>query len=372
MKAKPIGIYLHIPFCIRKCNYCDFCSLPGCTQDFISDYTDAIIREIRGYSGKGILVDTVFFGGGTPTLLSGEEHKRIMKALAETFEILPGAEITMEANPKTLTKKSLSEYIASGVNRISLGLQSIHENELKMLGRIHTFEDFFASYKLCRECGISNINIDLMYGIPEQTEASFDQTLKAVLALSPEHISVYGLIVEEGTRFYDERDALNLPDEDTEKNMYLSAVRALTDAGYAHYEISNYARPGKKSRHNLKYWRDEEYLGFGAAAYSYFDGVRFGNTDSVTDYIAGGNIRAYSEKTSGEDIAFEFAMLALRLDEGISEKEYQNRFGTSFYDGRSELIDKYSDAGLIRRSNGRISLTDEGFYLSNTILSEIL
>jgi len=372
MKAKPIGIYIHVPFCLKKCNYCDFCSVTYKNEDFKTRYINSLCDEISLYKGRGINVDTVFFGGGTPTLLSGDEFTKIITAITDSFSVLPNAEITMEANPKTVTEENLCRYIASGVDRISIGLQTVHENELKILGRIHSFEDFLSTYRLCRSMGISNINVDLMYGIPEQTADSFDKTLQQVIALRPEHISLYGLILEEGTPLFECRKSLILPDEDAEKAMYLSAVSTLKEAGYVHYEISNYAVSGKKCAHNLKYWRDEEYLGFGVAAYSYFEGVRFGNTCSLEDYIKGELRLGSKEIISKEDETFEYAMLRLRLTEGICDADYTERFGKSFFDGRKDKIDRYINIGLIRYEDGRIFFTDDGFYLSNAILSDIL
>ena len=371
MTTKPIGLYVHIPFCVRKCNYCDFCSYP---ERDVSDfrrayYIDALIREIRGYKREErIAISTVFFGGGTPTLLEPRELERIFEAIRDVFDILPAAEITLEANPGTVTEQKLSAYRRFGVNRISIGLQSIHENELKKLGRIHSYDDFLQTYRLARTAGFDNISVDLMYGIPEQTLSSFAETLDGIISLGPEHISAYGLIVEEGTPFYAEREGLEIPDEDTECDMYELACERLSGTGYSHYEISNYAKEGRASEHNLHYWRREEYIGVGVAAHSYFGGVRYSNCESLSSYIQG----LAPEEESDTNAAFEYAMLALRLAEGLSLSDYASRFSHSFLLGREEAIDRFVTLGYMSRTKDRLALTDRGMYVSNAILSELL
>lgn len=367
MKADAVGLYVHIPFCVRKCNYCDFCSFPEGSFTGREEYIERLCREIASYKDKAITVDTVFFGGGTPSLLSREEFEKIVAHIKSSFKITDSCEFTLEANPGTLTRDKLLAYISLGVNRISLGLQSIHENELKFLGRIHTFEDFLEVYRLVRECGISNVNVDLMYGIPEQTLDSFLQTLRTVTALSPEHLSVYGLILEDGTPLYQLHESLPIPTEDTECDMYYAAARLLSECGYSHYEISNYARHGYECRHNLKYWRCEEYIGVGLSAYSYFGGKRFGNPRDRGEYIAA--LRGYSEKA---DEPYEYVMLALRLAEGFSLEDYKARFGADFLCGREKIIKQLEDAEYVKRQNGRLLLTEKGFYVSNYILTELL
>ncbi len=369
MKADPIGLYVHIPFCVKKCNYCDFCSF---AIDDRKDYIDALCREIDGYKGKNISVDTIFFGGGTPSLLSADEFFQISRHIKDSFEVLDNAEFTLEANPKTLNKENLSAYIKSGVNRISMGLQSIHENELKILGRIHNFNDFLDTYKMVINSGIDNINIDLMYGIPDQTLDSFKQTLMSVLSLRPSHISLYGLILEKGTKFYESKESLNFPSEDEECDMYFFAQKIMQKFGFNHYEISNYSKQGMESHHNLKYWRDEEYIGLGLSAYSYFEGKRFGNTTSFADYLAGKNRIAFKEFIDKENEAYEYVMLHTRLKEGFSFSDYINRFGVDFVSGREELISKFEKSGHIIISNGRLSFTDKGMYVSNSLLTELI
>ena len=371
MRAKPIALYVHIPFCVRKCRYCDFASFSGVDAKKRSDYIDALCREIDDYKSLGLTVSTIFFGGGTPSLLSPEEFRKITSHIRSAFNILPDSEFTLEANPGTLTEERLSAYIAEGVNRLSIGLQSIHKKELKKLGRIHNYEDFLNSFMLARRLGIKNINVDLMYGIPEQTADTFSETLHTVTDLNPEHISAYGLIIEEGTPFFSERETLPVPSEECECDMYYLAAEILKLSGYSHYEISNYAKSGYECRHNLTYWRAEEYIGVGLAAYSYFDGRRFGNTRDMTEYLSGERLTD-DERLTPDDEAYEFAMLALRLSSGFSLSEYRERFGADFLLGREALVDRLASAGYLSVIEDRIFLTERGFYVSNSILRELL
>ena len=374
MKTKPIGLYVHIPFCLKKCNYCDFCSFAGISEEERAGYVDALAREIRGYKREDKLsVDTIFFGGGTPSLLTALEFDIIVKAIRESFDVLPDTEFSIEANPKTLTREKMLAFVSHGVNRISIGVQTIHENERLSLGRVHNFDDFKASYALARECGISSIGVDLMYGIPEQSVESFKETLLAVLALNPQHISCYGLIIEEGTPFYNKSSQLALPSEDQECDMYEMALELLSGSGFSHYEISNYALRGFESRHNLKYWRLQEYVGVGLAAHSFFDGVRSYNTDNMSVYLSG-NPKEYSVKdnVSTDELAYDFIMLGLRLREGISLAEYKERFGYDFLHGRRDILNKYISSGYMSLNGDRLSLTDKGLYVSNTILTDLL
>lgn len=374
MKAKPLGIYVHIPFCLKKCNYCDFCSFSDIDEKTREKYILTLIDEIKSYkSQRKLSVNTVFFGGGTPSLLSVSEFHSICEAIADSFDISDVKEFTLEANPKTVTKQKLEAFKNCGVNRVSIGLQSIHDNELKILGRIHNFEDFKAAYNVTLESGISNINVDVMYGIPEQTVDSFRMTLEALIQMKPAHISAYGLILEEKTKFWDIRDSLPLPDEDAECDMYELACGYLASYGYNHYEISNYALSDKSSRHNLKYWHNEEYIGFGVSAYSYFSGKRYGNSSKLSEYLSENSRQYVSEEIlSPSDKKYEHAMLALRLKEGISLSEYEGLFGESFLPGREEKILRYIKAGYMTRTDDRIALTEKGFYISNTVLTDLL
>lgn len=369
MATDRLGLYVHIPYCVRKCNYCDFCSFPRGSDGVPDEYVSALCREILSYKNGALrTLDTVYFGGGTPSLLSPIQLERIVNTIRSSFDISPCAELTLEANPGTLTEEKVHAFRRCGFNRASLGLQSIHENEMKILGRIHTFEDFVSSFELLRSVGFDNINVDLMYGIPCQTQDSFRATLDTVISLSPEHISAYGLILEKGTVLYQKRDSLNLPSVDDECDMYDVCRDVLRRAGYEHYEISNYAKPGKRSRHNLLYWDLKEYIGVGASAHSFLGGKRFYNTESIEKYISSDTHRCDEDV----DLPVEYAMLKLRLKEGFSLSEYERRFARPFTDGKEELISRLVNEGLLTVCDGMIALTERGFYLSNSILVEIL
>ena len=372
MKTDKKGLYVHIPFCVKKCNYCDFCSFSGLPVNTKNSYIDQICLEILSYREKRISIDTIFFGGGTPTLLSVEDLRKITAAIRETFYIDENAEFTMEANPGTTTRDALQGFIDCGVNRFSIGLQTIHEKELKKLGRIHTYEDFLRTYTELRDLGITNINVDLMYGIPYQTMDSFEKTLSEVSKLKPEHLSVYGLILEEGTPFFDCKEDLPIPKEDTECDMYELACKILEQSGYSHYEISNYAKPGYESRHNKKYWNSQEFIGVGLSAYSYLDGKRFGNTKDLWKYLSGSGFSEYCDIIDPETEKYEYAMLALRLREGISLSEFRELFSEDFLSGREETISRLSSGGYVNINNDRLSLTEKGFYVSNYIITELL
>ena len=371
MATDKLGLYVHIPYCVRKCNYCDFCSLPNGRGEVPGDYVDTLCAEILSYRTEPRrVIDTVYFGGGTPSLLSPAQAERIVIAIRDTFDFYEDSELTLEANPGTLTEEKARAFKSLGFNRVSLGLQSVHENEMKTLGRIHTYGEFVASFKLLREAGFDNINVDLMYGIPHQTKESFKATLESVIALSPEHISAYGLILEEGTPLYAKKDILPIPSTDEECDMYDLCRGMLRDAGYEHYEISNYSRAGKRSRHNLIYWSFDEYVGVGAAAHSFYQGERYYNTTDVDSYVA--SQKGTKEYDTELDLPFEYAMLGLRLIDGFSLSDYKANFGVSFTDGKEEILSRLEKEGLLTVKDDRIALTEEGFYVSNSILAEIL
>lgn len=371
--AKGIGVYIHIPFCIRKCNYCDFCSFPSRSGEDMEAYCDELCRRIRAFvCEKGRReAKTLYFGGGTPTLLPTVCFEKIFCALRDSFDIDDGAEITVECNPATVSEESLASLLRLGVNRLSIGLQSASARELEALGRLHSFEDFCRSFKLARKAGFDNISVDLMYGIPEQSVESFQNTLERVIELSPEHISAYGLKIEEGTRFAKMRDELTLPDEDTEFEMYLTCRRLLEKNQYHRYEISNFAKAGYESRHNLRYWAREDYIGFGVAAHSCVDGERFGNSRDVGAFLRGEDIIFEKMKIECDEAVSEYIMLGLRLDVGISEDEYLRMTGREIFDDIPAL-GRFVDAGFLVRRDRRIAFSDSGFFVSNAILSEIL
>lgn len=366
-----LGIYIHIPFCVRKCEYCDFLSAPAGeeTREQYAAMLKKEIAEAEDLAGR-FQAETVFFGGGTPSLLSAEEFSGIMDALYRRFDVLPDAEITVECNPGTLTKEKLSAYKAAGVSRLSIGLQSADDRELKMLGRIHTWKEFQESYDLARNAGFDNLNIDLISALPGQTESAWMNTLSRTAALEPEHISAYSLIIEEGTPFYRqyaEGGPLEnlLPDEDTERKMYEDTKLFLQERGYERYEISNYARPGYACRHNLSYWERIDYKGFGIGAASLVDEVRYKNSASLAAYLRGDFSFESREELRKKDRLEETMFLGLRKMEGVAlTEELWSVYGRTFEDLKKK--------GLLKEEKGRILLTDRGIDISNYVLSEFL
>ena len=374
MIIDPIGVYVHIPYCIRKCNYCDFCSLPKGGEGVPDAYVDRLVDEITAYrENDKIPASTLYFGGGTPSLLKPEQLEKIISALKLVFDFSIDLEFTIESNPGTVTADKLRAFKSLGCNRLSLGVQSMIDSELSSLGRIHTAKDSEHAFAAARAAGFGNVSLDLMYGIPGQSINTFRYTLERVLELSPEHLSVYGLIVEPGTPFFRERDSLIFPSEDEECDMYYMASDLLRERGYAHYEISNYAREGFSSRHNLKYWRAEEYIGIGASAASYFRRRRYVNTSRVAEYLCSRGVNYISDELIDVDTAaYEYAMMRLRLSEGVSLSDYRRRFGRDLLSDREEELRRLEALGLVTLDGDRFNLSERGFYLSNTILTEIL
>ena len=369
---KAIGIYIHIPFCLRKCNYCDFCSYTSRSNDF-EKYAYGISRRIKKFAeiyGKRN-ADTVYFGGGTPTLLPDSCFETIFDAIKNNFYVQDDAEITVECNPATATFESLSFLRAIGVNRLSVGVQSANDNELSLLGRLHSFKDFCISYELARRANFENISVDLMYGIPDQTIESFLYTLRRVSEMNPEHISAYGLKIEPETPFGRNPLLLNLPDEDTEYEMYRLCREYLESDGYFRYEISNFAKPGYESKHNLKYWQLKEYIGFGVAAHSFIDGKRFGNSTDIDAFLRGEDIISENSLVSKNESVKEYVMLGLRLESGISANKYKDMTGRDIFHDKP-ILKKLEKNGLIVCNGDRIALTDHGFFVSNAVLTELL
>lgn len=373
IKENSLGIYLHIPFCIKKCNYCDFCSLAGSDSALMLGYSHELARRIREFSatyGKRS-ADTVYFGGGTPTLLSEDCFKVIFDSLRDSFFIADNAEVTVECNPASIDYNGFLSLRALGVSRLSIGLQSANNEELLMLGRVHSFEDFCKTYGDARRAGFDNISVDLMYGLPSQTKERLEYSLKRLIELYPEHISAYGLKIEEGTRFYKERDTLALPDDDYCAELYELCCAELAKAGYRRYEISNFSLEGRESRHNLKYWRLDDYMGFGVAAYSCFEGERFGNSRNIDSFLKGYDICEQRQKISENDRTSEYVMLRLRLEEGISLEEYRRLSGRELFEDYPTIKDCIS-RGFMLFENGRIAFSTKGFLVSNAILAEML
>ncbi|MGN0362009.1 MAG: radical SAM family heme chaperone HemW [Bilifractor sp.] len=424
-----LELYIHIPFCVRKCGYCDFLSFP-CASEVMEQYLEALIREIHMLSMKDQKVSSIFIGGGTPSLLPAEDIGKLLSAVREAFVLDPDAEISIEANPGTLDPEGLCLYRESGINRLSIGCQSADDNELKRLGRIHTFRKFQESFRYAREAGFDNINADLMSAIPGQSVRSWEQTLRSVARMQPEHISAYSLIIEEGTPFYDkyhgvtlaaadgasdadlqsiEQDTFHLipeeqlPGEETERRMYEMTEEILSEYGYHRYEISNYARSGRECRHNIGYWTGVPYLGLGLGASSFTGSIRFRNTENLHKYIKeagkepesgaicslfreeacgfsrkdvmavlGKNGREETEFLEREDQMAEFMILGLRMTKGVSAETFREKFGCSVEERYSSVLRKYTDAGLLQSADGRIFLTPSGISVSNRIMADFL
>lgn len=371
---KKLGLYIHIPFCRSKCLYCDFCSMPNPQADKMEAYGAALCRDLQACAQKaaGYTVDTVYVGGGTPTVLPIGTLTEILRTVYRCYRVSPNAEITAECNPGTGDANYFSAMRRAGFNRLSIGLQSAHREELRALGRIHSFTDFEMTVAAARRAGFENISADVMSGIPHQTSQSYLQTLERLIALSPQHISAYGLTVEEDTPFGRMGERLVLPDEEAARQMYFAGAELLESAGYRQYEISNFACEGYESAHNLKYWNCEEYLGFGVAAYSDFGGSRFGNGRAVDAYIKGENVEIEREYPSDNDRMNEYVMLRMRLREGVCEDRFLHRFGTSFLKTFGSVLSPYVAQGLVRLDAHGAAFTREGMYVSNAVLSEIL
>ena len=371
---KPLGLYVHIPFCRSKCLYCDFCSFPRQDEEKMAEYVSALCRDLRAHAPacREYTVDTVFLGGGTPTTLPAYLLKELMEAIYKNYNVAPDPEITAECNPVTGERALFAQMRAAGINRLSIGLQSAHKNELQALGRFHTFETFAACFADARAAGFDNISVDVMSGIPHQTPKSHKETLEKVISLGPEHISSYDLIIEDGTPFARKRAVLSLPDEEAARQMYLEGIAFLAENGYAQYEISNFARVGYESRHNLKYWNCDEYLGFGVAAYSDFGGERFGNSRDIEAYIAGQDITEEKGTPGRAERISEYVMLRFRLCEGVDASVFEKRFGVSFWEAYGKKLAPFLSAGLVCQEGNRYFFSREGMLVSNTILSEIL
>ncbi|MBP3255464.1 MAG: oxygen-independent coproporphyrinogen III oxidase [Clostridia bacterium] len=378
---KEFGIYVHIPFCRSKCYYCDFISF-GSKECLWDKYIDALIKEIE-FNKKKIgekNITTIYIGGGTPSIINSEYITKILSIIKENYNIKPNCEITIEVNPGTITRKKLEDYKNAGVNRLSIGLQSTNNNLLKEIGRIHTYEQFLETYKLARECGFENINVDLMLALPNQKLSDLEESITEVIKLNPKHISVYSLILEEGTKLYDmvNNNELSLPDDEIERKMYWTVKNKVEEAGYRHYEISNFSKPGFESKHNLNCWNQEEYIGFGLAAHSYMDKKRFYNIINLEEYIK--NIEENNfEKNSfveeiqnDDDMKKEYMMLGLRKIEGVSIQAFKNKFiDNPLYIFNKEL-EKLVNEELLEVDLDNIRLTSKGLDFANLVWQEFV
>ena len=371
---KSLGLYIHIPFCKTKCLYCDFCSFVSRNEDEREVYVCALLEEIRARGTKEYLVDTVYFGGGTPSLLSATQIGRILSAVRENFVLCEDVEITLECNPITHLDDAMEYFTALrsfNVNRLSLGIQSAVDSELKLIGRRHDFNEAKQTFFDARSSGFDNISIDLMFGIPSQTLESLEYSLNEFISLGAEHISIYSLQLEEGTPLYRMREKYSLANDDIVADMYELVVSTMKKAGYSHYEISNFAKQGKESRHNSKYWRLDEYLGLGLASHSDFLNKRSENTKDLQKYLAGEWLENEFEITACER-EFEFIMLGLRTSNGISKSEFFERFGIDFDAKYGKKIEKIQNIGYFLQNDEYLILSERGFEVSNSILTQIL
>lgn len=403
---KYMQLYVHIPFCVKKCSYCDFLSF-SCDERTQIEYADALIREICYYGPlyKDYVVNTIYIGGGTPSWLNEDKMVEIMDAIYRNFQVLEDAEISMECNPGTVTITKLRKYRMAGINRLSIGLQSADNEELKILGRIHTFEQFVKTYELAKEAGFGNINVDLISGIPYQTTEKFLKTLQKVVWLKPNHISAYSLIVEKGTPFYEtyKFDAVRqeagmptevLPNEDEVYRIYKITQDYLKRAGYGQYEISNFAQPGYECEHNIGYWTRRNYLGLGLGAASLIENIRYTNTTDLYEYIdgtinlcakmfeqeescgmtqvSGTNLNTYAGTVSRKAQMEEFMFLGLRMNEGVTRDRFFREFGISIEGIYKDVLDHMKAEDLLYVENGQIRLTDRGMDLGNYVMSQFL
>ncbi len=373
---RDLGIYMHIPFCKRKCAYCDFISFSDKTE-LIEKYVLALEKEIDkcNINKDNYKIKTIYFGGGTPSFIESKYIVEILENAKRKFNISKTAEITIEINPGTITEEKLKDYYEAGINRISFGLQSTNSELLELVERIHSYSSFIEGYKLAKKVGFKNINVDLMIGLPVQTLEDVQTDLKRIIELNPEHISVYSLIVEEGTRIEEKikNKELYLPPEELERKMYWEVKKQLEKAGYVHYEISNFAKPGYESKHNLSCWNQEEYLGFGIAAHSYFNGERYSNTEDFDKYFEHPeDSKIIHEKQTQEDKQREFMLLGLRKIEGVKISDFKNKFIENPIYLYRESLSKLVTQGLIEIDIDNIKLTDRGVDLANLVWEEFV
>jgi len=378
---KKLGLYIHIPFCKRKCHYCDFISFSG-KQELIDKYIKSLKQEINNYKiGKEeYLIETIYFGGGTPSYIDSSYIIEIIKTLREKFNISENAEVTIEINPGTVDEQKLKDYYNAGINRISFGLQSTKSELLKLVGRIHSYSSFLEAYNIARTIGFKNINVDLMIGLPVQNMQDIEKDLERIINLKPEHISVYSLIVEEGTIIEEKikNKELYLPSEELERKMYWEVKEELEKNGYIHYEISNFAKKGFESKHNLSCWNQEEYIGFGLAAHSYINNTRYSNIEDLENYIVGVDahidpqMKTTHEIQNKEDKMKEYMLLGLRKIEGIKISEFKNKFVDNPIYLYRESLNKLVVQGIIEIDIDNIKLTNKGIDLANLVWEEFI
>ena len=387
---KNIGLYIHIPFCKKKCEYCDFISYEG-KENLVEKYIECVNHELKEIGEQNridyendlddlVLVKTVYIGGGTPSFINSKYISELLNVIKNSFTLDNDVEITLEVNPGTADEYKLKEYKDSGINRLSIGLQETHDRILKNIGRIHTYENFLNTYNLARKIGFNNINVDLMLGLPGQTLLDLNESLDNVIKLNPEHISVYSLILEEGTPLYFKvsNHQVQLPDDELERKMYWKVKEKLQEAGYIHYEISNFAKLGYESKHNLSCWNQEEYIGVGVASHSYTNNVRYSVIENIEEYIK--NIDTdneadniiFHEKQNKDSKMQEYMILGLRKIEGIKIQEFKNKFETDPIVLYKNELKKLKDEGLIKIDSNSIKLTNKGLDLANIVWEEFV
>ncbi len=371
---KELGIYVHIPFCKKKCLYCDFISYSD-KKNLIEKYIKKVEMEIENNknNAKEYEISTIYFGGGTPSYIKSDDIVKILNTIESNYIISEDAEITIEVNPGTVTKEKLKNYYENKINRISIGLQSCNNNLLKMIGRIHTYEQFLETYNLARKVGFKNINVDLMIGLPNQTLEDVKKSLEKIIALKPEHISVYSLIVEEGTPIEEqiEKGNLKLPNEELERQEYWTVKKFLEGLGYKHYEISNFAIKGYESKHNLNCWEQKEYLGFGVSAHSYINGIRYSNTENIEQYLKNAKYIIHEVQTTNTQKK-EYMLLGLRKIDGIKISKFKNKFGINPIIEFKDKLNKLSKEKLIEIDLDNIKLTKKGIDLANIVWEEFV
>lgn len=377
LRGRRLGLYIHVPFCRRKCDYCDFYSLAN-SEDRMRDYLRALLLNLEELAprAEGYVLDTIYLGGGTPSILPEDGLKQLFKAIQKEYHVAKDCEITVEVNPDSVTPSLLKTLRHAGVNRISMGVQSANDQELSLLNRLHTFEQAEQAVHLIRKAGIRNLNLDLIYGLPGQSMEAWQASVEAVLALEPEHISMYALTLEEGTPLWQRQEELELVSSDDQADEYLWAVERLAQMGYAQYEVSNFAKEGYRSRHNLKYWMGEEYVGVGPSAHSDFGGRRYSYVRDLEGYISGmltgGVIVDHSELIPPEERGYEYLMLRMRTIEGIDGGEYGRLFRMNFTPLEKKL-ELFRDSGwVVREDNGRWRFTPAGFLVSNQLIGILL
>ena len=374
---KDVGLYIHIPFCKAKCYYCDFVSFAN-KEDLNKEYVEAVIKEIKYRKLDKYNIKTMYIGGGTPSTLDSTDISKIIDEVKENLD--KNAEITIEVNPGTVNKEKLEAYKNIGINRLSIGLQSTDDKLLKGIGRIHTYNEFLETYKSAREVGLNNINVDLMLGLPMQKLGTLKKSLREVIKLNPEHISVYSLILEENTKLYDKVDIgeLVLPNEKLEREMYWQVKNTLESKGYIHYEISNFAKKGYESKHNSDCWKQKEYIGIGVAAHSYMESKRFSNQSNLEEYINNIKSEEYEkniiiqEEQTKEDKQKEYMLLGLRTIDGINIGEYKNKFGENPIFKFHKELDKLVGEKLLEVDGEHIKLTKVGLDLANIVWEEFV